>query len=60
MIGINMPMPDNCHIGKKKCPLLDDGMDCKLNPDSRNVNTFYEQFKLCPLIDLSRYEDDGK
>lgn len=57
MIGIDIPMPDNCYIGKKKCPLLDKDMDCKLQPESHNMDTLFEQFRRCPLIDLT---DDGK
>ena len=60
MIAIKMPMPKNCHIEKKKCPLLNDGMDCNLQPESHDIKTFSEQFKHCPLIDMDKYQDDLK
>lgn len=58
MIAINIPMPHNCYIDiKMDCPLLDDNKNCKLQPESRKIKTFSEQFEHCPLIDLT---DDGK
>ena len=61
MIGIDIPMPYMCHIGKDKdykdCPLMGDKCNCNLLPESSNYLTLYEQFKHCPIIDLS---DDGK
>lgn len=61
MIAIDMPIPHMCHIGKKElCPLMDEGWNCKLQLDSERMRTLDEQFKHCPLIDLTQYEDDLK
>lgn len=52
MIGIEIPMPQNCG----SCPFLYEDADsvpgCDLKEDLKT--------ETCPLIDLSQYEDDLK
>ena len=61
MVGIMIPMPYMCHIGKDKdCPLMGDKCNCNLMPESGNYMTLAEQYEHCPLIDLTQYDDDLK
>lgn len=60
MVGIDMPMPKDCFIGKRPCPLMDDDLNCTQQPGAGIYETYGEQFENCPLIDLSAYEDDLK
>ena len=54
MVGIPIPMPQDCDA----CPLSEDYI-CVLVQKSVQWG-FHERRADCPLVDLSRLEDDGK
>ena len=58
MIGIKMPMPKNCD----DCPCEHDAACCvgKYRDPERYHRGYKSRPDDCPLIDLSRYKDDGK
>ena len=56
MIGIDMPMPNNCC----ECPLGTDEWYCWKTGTELPEYCGNGRLPDCPLIDLSRYEDDHK
>lgn len=56
MIGIEIPMLDNCC----DCPVNDHDAWCGLTISTFGHDFCEKRLPDCPLIDLSRYEDDGK
>jgi hypothetical protein len=55
MIAIDMEMPEKC----KECRLLDAEDNCTLLRSEEDW-TWEEQYAHCPLIDMDKYQDDGK
>lgn len=49
MIQIDMNKPDTCTV----CRFRDVGdLDCLLNPESNDYDTYEEQYEHCPLIEV--------